>query len=218
MLLLGMGCLFTVAGVVVASLTHAAPSRDTHPTAARPVTSVSPAASARPASTRRSPAAAPPEIAATVAAPGGGPGAPVADVSALSPVQVYNVSRVRSGPVRIGDTTYSDSVRFTCDSGGSDSSGDLDYVVTGYGIMTATIGIPSDDTGAARDTMTVGFFNNGAGSQADGPYTITLGHPRQVRVRLTGSSQLEISCGATAPSGKAAEMDLALGNATIGPS
>lgn len=203
--LLGIGCVLIVAGVVVASLTNrgtaAGPPRQKPAVVTRP--------SALPA---------PSEVIATVAAAGGGPGARVADVSALTPVQVYNVSGLRTGPVRIGGTTYTDSVRFTCDSGGSDSSGDLDYVVTGYGSMSATIGIPNDDTRAAHDTMTVGFYDNGAASQTAGPYTITFGHPRQVRVRFSGSSQLEISCGATAPSGKAAQMDLALADATIGPS
>jgi hypothetical protein len=154
----------------------------------------------------------------TVTAHGGGPGSPVADLSELTPVQEYNVSRVSDGPVRIGATTYADSVRFTCDSGSHDSSGDLDYVVTGYGSMTATVGIPADDTRAAADTMTVSFFNNGSGSQVSGPVTVTLGHPQQVRMRFHGSSQLEISCGAVDAAQSAKSMDLALGNATIGPS
>jgi hypothetical protein len=153
----------------------------------------------------------------TVAAHGGGPGSPVADLSELTPVQEYNVSRVADGPVRIGATTYADSVRLTCDSGSHESSGDLDYVVTGYGSMTATVGIPADDTRAAGDAMTVSFFNNGSGSQVTGPVTVTLGHPRQVRVRFRGSSQLEISCGAVNTTQSARSMDLALGNATIGP-
>jgi hypothetical protein len=210
--LLGIGCLFVVAGVVMAGLTHTLPTRGT--AAARPATRPRPAVAVRPTAAARP---APRVVIATVAAPGGGPGAPVADVSALTPVQAYNVTGLRTGPVRIGGTTYTDSVRFTCDSSGRGSAGDLDYVVTGYGSMSATLGIPSDDTHAAGDTMTVAFFNNGSGSQTDGPYTITLGHPRRVHVRFTGSSQLEISCGATAQSGKAAAMDLALANATIGP-
>lgn len=202
--LLGIGCVLVVAGVVVASLGHNPPTRNTG--AATP---------ASPSATHVRPA--PREVIATVAAAGGGPGALVADVSRLTPVQAYNVSGLRTGPVRIGGTAYTDSVRFTCDSGARVSSGDLDYVVTGYGSMSATIGIPSDDTRAAGDTMSVSFFNNGSGPQTAGPYTITLGHPRQVHVRFTASSQLEISCAATTPSGKPAPMDLALANATIAP-
>ncbi len=168
-----------------------------------------------------------------IAAPGGGPGASVEDLSALSPVQAFNVSGVRSGPVRIGAVTYADSVRFTCDSGGHDSSGDLDYVVTGYGSMSATVGVPSDgapgdgapgdgapgdDTHGVGDTMTVAFFNNGSGPQVSQPLTITPGHPRRVHLRIRGSSQLEISCSAVNTATQSPEyMELALANATIGP-
>jgi hypothetical protein len=153
----------------------------------------------------------------TVGADGGGPGAEVADLSELTPVQEFNVSGVSAGPVRIGTVTYTDSVRFTCDSGGHDSAGDLDYVVTGYGSMSAVIGVPSDDAGVARDTMAVSFFNNGTGSQASGPVDVSLGHPQAVRLRFSGSSQLEISCSAVGGASQARYMDLALGNATIGP-
>jgi hypothetical protein len=154
-----------------------------------------------------------------VAADGGGPGAPVADLSRLTPVQKFNVSKVSSGPVRIGTTTYTDSVRFTCDSGGHDSGGDLDYVVTGYGSMSAVLGVPSDDRRAAGDVMTVSFFNNGTGSQTSRPVLVSLGHPQVVHLRFSGSSQLEISCSAVNASTKSARyMELALGNATIGPS
>jgi hypothetical protein len=83
--------------------------------------------------------------------------------------------------------------------------------------MTATLGIPSYDTGAAGDTMTVTFNNNGAGTQAAGPVTVTPGHPQQVRVRFKEASQLVISCAAVDGSGAARSMDLALGNAIIGP-
>lgn len=154
----------------------------------------------------------------TIAASGGGPGARVEDLSALTPVQAFNVSGVRSGPVRIGAVTYADSVRFTCDSGGHDSSGDLDYVVTGYGSMSATIGVPSDDTRAADDTMTVSFFNNGSGSQTSQGLTVSPGQPQRVRLSFHGSSQLEISCSAVNATTQFPEyMDLALANATIGP-
>jgi hypothetical protein len=157
------------------------------------------------------------QVTGTIAAAGGGPGSALADLSQLTPVQVYNVSGVSDGKVRIGATTYADSVRFTCDSGSHESSGDLDYVVTGYGSMTATLGVPSYDTSAAGDTMTVSFNNNGSGAQLDGPVTVTPGHPQQVRVRFRQASQLEISCTSVSPSGAARSMDLALGNAVIGP-
>jgi hypothetical protein len=85
--------------------------------------------------------------------------------------------------------------------------------------MSAVLGVPSDDTDAAGETMTVSFFNNGTGSQTSDPVAVSLGHPRAVHLRFSGSSQLEISCSAvSAASGSARYMELALGNATIGPS
>jgi hypothetical protein len=206
-----LGCLL-VAALAVAGLVavHSLPSHT--PKAARVARAV---VTARPTRATASPS--PRVTGGTVAAPGGGPGAAVADLSRLAPVQVYNVSGVSGGPVRIGVTTYSDSVRLTCDSGSHNSSGDLDYVVTGYGSMTATLGIPSYDAGAAGGAMTVTFNNNGAGTQAAGPVTVTPGHPQQVRVRFKEASQLVISCAAVSGSGAARSMDLALGNAVIGP-
>jgi hypothetical protein len=222
--LLVLGCMLVaaIAGVVTA-VHFLSPGTAVADTAARAASTARslPGAVAG-ATTAHSPAAraiaGPRVTGGTVAARGGGPGSPVADLSQLTPVQEYNVSGVSDGPVRIGATTYTDSVRLSCDSGSHESSGDLDYVVTGYGSMTATVGIPADDTRAAGDTMTVSFFNNGSGSQVTGPVTVTLAHPQQVRVRFHGSSQLEISCGAVDATGSARSMDLALGNATIGPS
>ena len=177
-----------------------------------------PTARATASATAAATATRPGHVAATIAAPGGGPGSPVAGLSALTPVQVYNVSRLRGGPVRVGADTYADSVRFTCDSGGRDSSGDLDYPVSGYGSMSALAAIPGDDARAAGDVMTVSFFNNGAGAQTSGPFTITPGHPLRVRVRLRGASQLEISCSAVdAATQSPRYMDLALANATLAP-
>jgi hypothetical protein len=199
--------------VVAGALLHSKLSRSGHP---RPVAV---ARTTRKPGARVLPGHSAPPIVTTVAADGGGPGAPVADLSLLTPVQEFNVSRVSAGPVRIGTTTYTDSVRFTCDSGGHDSAGDLDYVVTGYGSMSAMLGIPSDDADARGDTMTVAFFNNGTGSQMSAPFTVSLGHPQAVRLRFTGSSQLVISCSAVSAASRSARyMELALGNATIGPS
>ncbi|MBV9452239.1 MAG: hypothetical protein JO345_40760 [Streptosporangiaceae bacterium] len=137
---------------------------------------------------------------------------------ALTPVQEYNISGLHAGPVRISGVTYPDSVRFTCDSGDSDSSGDLDYAVSGFGSLTATVGIPDADTKAAGGTMTVTFLNNGSASQSTTPVTISPGHAQSVHVTFRHSSQLVISCSAMDADGRHAEyMELALGNATVGP-
>jgi hypothetical protein len=199
--------------VVAGALLHSPPSRTPRP---RPVAVVR---ATRTPPGRGLPAPGTQPVLTTVAADGGGPGAPVADLSQLTPVQEFNVSNVSAGPVRIGTTTYTDSVRFTCDSGGHDSAGDLDYVVTGYGSVSAVLGVPSEDASARGDTMTVAFFNNGTGSQMSAPFTISLGHPQAVHLRFSGSSQLVISCSAVSAASRSARyMELALGNATIGPS
>lgn len=154
----------------------------------------------------------PAPAAATVAAPGG-----QQRLSALTPVQEYNVSRLHAGPVRVGSVTYTDSVRFTCDSGGRGSAGDLDYHVSGYGSLSALAAIPSDNAMVGGEVMTVSFFYNGTGTQTSGPVTITPGHSRPVRIRLRGASQLEISCDAVdAATQSPRHMDLALANATLG--
>jgi hypothetical protein len=207
--LLTAGCLLIVAGLAVAGLVRFSPGRA--PTADDAAMARSP----RPHASVRIVHAAPRAVPAAVTAGGGGPGSPVADLSALTPVQEYNVSRLRTGPVQIGPVTYADSVRFTCDSGGRGSSGDLDYVVARYRSMSAMVGIPAGDSGA--DAMTVSFFNNGSGAQTSEPVTVTPGHPRRVRLSFRGASQLEISCSAVdTASGSATYMDVALGNAIIG--
>jgi hypothetical protein len=49
--------------------------------------------------------------------------------------------------------------------------------------------------------------------------TVSLDHPQPVHLNLQGSSQLEVSCSAINTTTQATEyMDVALGNATIGPS
>jgi hypothetical protein len=227
-MMLALGSVLTVAVVVTCALLHILPTRGPAParaaavrtkreTAGRQKLTAVPHATAAPSPASTTVARGP--ASTTVAADGGGPGAPVANLSELTPVQEFNVSKVSAGPVRIGTTTYTDSVRFTCDSGGHDSAGDLDYVVTGYGTMSALLGVPSDDTTAAGGAMTVSFFNNGTGAQTSDPVVVSPGHPQNVHVRFSGSSQLEISCSAVSAATKSARyMELALGNATIGPS
>jgi hypothetical protein len=201
---LGVGCMLLAALGIGGAVAHFVPPGKTATVAApKPHDTVRAAATVRP-QVRES----------VINAPGG---AALADLSRLTPVQVYNVSRVADGRVSFGAATYADSVRFDCDSGSRESSGDLDYVVTGYGSMTATLGIPSDDTSAAGGTMTVSFNNNGTGPQVSGPVTVTPGHPQQVKVRFRQASQLEIACTSVNASGAARSMLLGLGNAVIGP-
>lgn len=127
----------------------------------------------------------------------------------FSPVQVFNVSRLRAGPIVIDGTSYPESILFTCAGAGHASSGDIDYVVSGYGSLVTTIAVPSNATG----TASVSFFNNGAGAQVAGPYQVSPGHPRAVRIRFPGASQLEISC--TPSTTRSPGVGLALGSPVL---
>jgi hypothetical protein len=149
-----------------------------------------------------------------VAATGGGAGAPIADLSALNPVTTSEVSTPATGPQQIGATTYEDSVRFTCYS----SSGSVIYDVAGYKYLTTLIGIPSNASNGAGNAMTITFYKDGSATQLSSPVTVTLDHPQSIHLNLQGSSQLEIACSAINTSNQqTAYMDVALGNATIGP-
>jgi hypothetical protein len=154
----------------------------------------------------------------TVAATGGGAGSAVADLSDTTPLQNNYMGNVSNGPEQIGDTTYQNSVGFTCETGDNDGPTDLIYNVAGYKFLTAVFGIPSDATNAAGNTMTITFFKDGSTTQLATPMTISLDHPQSVQLNLDGSSQLEIACDATSVAGHSGvNMDAAMGNATIGP-
>jgi hypothetical protein len=198
------------------------PSPTVSPTSASPsATSPSPSGSsaapadsstASPAATGTSGASSSPN---SVQAGGGGAGAEVADLSALSPVQTYDISGPNNGPAQIGATVYQNSVGFTCYSGPSY----IDYNVAGYKFLNTVIGIPSNASNAAGNSMTVTFFKDGSSTQLGSPVTVSLDHPQSVHLDLAGSSQLEIACTAIGgTSHTTVSMDAALGNATIGPS
>jgi hypothetical protein len=152
-----------------------------------------------------------------VVADGGGPGAPISDLSALTPLSQNYVSSPTTGPQQIGATTYQDSVRFTCETN-SGNSGNVVYDVAGYKFLTAVIGIPSNASNAAGNAMTITFYKDGSSTQLSTPVTVSLDHPQSVHLNLQDSSQLEISCNAINTTSQSSEyMDVALGNATIGP-
>jgi hypothetical protein len=155
-------------------------------------------------------------VPSTVGATGGGVGAQVADLSALTAVQSNNISGPNPGPEQIGATIYQNSVGFTC-YGSSPSY--IDYNVAGYKFLNALIGIPSGASNAAGNSMTITFFKDGSSTQLGSPVTVSLDHPQSVHLNLDGSSQLEISCAAISQTTHSpVSMDGALGNATIGPS
>jgi len=180
------------------------------PGATSPSPSASSAASPV-ATTASSPGAtATPGATTTAVAPAGGPaGSAVANLSALTALQTSgNIGQLSSGPQQIGTVTYPDSVSFSCDDTGS-----IIYDVATYKFLTAQIGLPSNAANAAGNTMTITFFGDGS-TQLSRPVTVSLDHPQSVHLNLQGSSQLEIECNGSTNNW----MDVALGNATIGPS
>jgi hypothetical protein len=151
-----------------------------------------------------------------VAATGGGPGAPLADLSALTPVSRQNVTDESTGPQQVGAVTYENSVRFTCYAS---SGSDIVYDVAGYKYLNTVVGIPSNASNAVGNSMTFTFYKDGSATQLSTPVTVSLDHPQSVHLNLQGSSQLEIACSAINTSSQAkTDMDVALGNATIGSS
>lgn len=90
--------------------------------------------------------------------------------------------------------------------------------MAGYKYLTTLIGIPSNASNGSGNAMTITFYKDGSATQLSSAVTVTLDHPRSVRLDLQGSSQLEISCSAiNTTSQQATAMDVAFGNATIGP-
>lgn len=104
-------------------------------------------------------------------------------LSTLTPLQGSAI--VTASSEQIGTTTYSDSVDISC-------SGSPVYDVANYKTLDATVGLASDATGAAGESVTVAFLKDGA-SQLYG-VTVSLGHPRPLSVPLQGASQLAITC------------------------
>jgi hypothetical protein len=174
----------------------------------------SPAASS--SGTSAGPSASPATTASSVTAGGGGPGSPIANLSALTVLNQSYVGNLSNGPEQIGAVTYQDSVGFTCDTYGNLAN--FVYDVAGYKYLTALVGVPSDATNAAGNAMTITFFKDGS-TQLGQPITVSLDHPQSVHLPLQDASQLQISCNATnVTSHQPVDMDAALGNATIGPS
>jgi hypothetical protein len=235
-LLIWLICLLAAAALVIAGLVKYLPAhRSTANRAGATASPAQPSASATSGTTPSPAATAADSPAATtadspaasasaavsgsaVAAGGGGAGAPLADLSALTPVSQANIGEQSTGPEQIGSTTYEDSVRFTCASGDGSNSGDMIYDVAGYKYLTTLIGIPSDAPNGSGNAMTITFYKDGSATQLSSPVTVTLDHPQSIHLDLQGSSQLEISCSAiNTTSQQATAMDVAFGNATIGP-
>ncbi len=139
----------------------------------------------------------------------------------LSTLHAVNTSfnNYTTGPQQIDTTTYPDGIRFSCSSGGSDSSygyNSVTYNVAGYSTLTATIGVPPDAGNAAGNSATIEFYKDGNSTQLHLPVTVALDSPQTVKVNLQGTSQLEINCTAANPNGSFGEdIDVVIGDATL---
>jgi hypothetical protein len=171
--------------------------------------STSPSASA-PASASAAPTGSTPATAASSAPP------PTSGTSLFTqqPVQANDAS-IQNGAVQIGTTAYPDSIRFTCYTG-QDSPTSVVYDTAGFTFLNATLGIPSDATNAAGNTMNITFFKDGTTDQLGKTLTTALDSPVQLHLNLEGASQLSIACQATSTSSSdAVAMDVAFGNAVL---
>jgi hypothetical protein len=212
--------LLVIAGLVVTRPTAgtAVALRTPAPGASSPGTGNSASSSPSPAagSSGGSAAAASSTPSASVP-PGGSLAPPPASGTSLftqQPVQTTDASVV-NGAVAIGTTAYPNSIRYTC-STGVYSPSTVVYDVAGYTFLNATLGVPSNATNAAGNTMSVTFFKDGSTDQLGKTLTISLDNPVALHLNLAGASQLSIDCAATQNAGETpAAMDLAFGNAVL---
>lgn len=133
----------------------------------------------------------------------------VAYLSLAQPIEVTFINGDTPGPAIMGTTTYQRSVEVSC----GPSTGMVVYNVAGYNFVSATVGVPNNSSGATGNSATIAFLKNGSSTELGTPITVTLGQPQQVHLNLQGAEQLEITC--MTPS---SAMEVAFGNATIGPS
>ncbi len=154
-----------------------------------------------------------PSPSSTATAPPATSGTNLFNLTAVQNIGAYNLV---NGSEQIGTVTYPDSVRFSCSTGDNVAHTYLVYDVAGFSFLNATMGVPSDATNAAGNTMAVTFFKDGTTQQLGKTISIALDQPAQVHLNLDGASQLEIGCAATSSaSQQPVQMDVALGNAVL---
>ncbi len=135
------------------------------------------------------------------------------NLSSIKPVRINGVT-VSTGSEQIGTSSYPFSVRLACLGA---FNPDVTYNVAGYAFLDAVIGVPNDATNAAGSTTALTFVKDGS-IQLGSPINIALGQPQQVHLDLQGAQQLVIKCSPTVnTTHQVTNMDIALGNATIGP-
>jgi hypothetical protein len=91
--------------------------------------------------------------------------------------------------------------------------------VADFKFLDAVIGVPDHANKPVGNTATITFLKNGTTTRLGQPIIDVVGQPQPVQLNLQGAAQLDIACTAVAhATGSYESMDIALGNATIGPS
>lgn len=123
---------------------------------------------------------------------------------------------VQNGQQVITAVPYPDSIAFHCN--GTYGSGDPDeaYDIAGSTVFTAVIGV-ADDTSNVTGVIATVVFSNEAGQQLGQPVQVSLGHPRKVRLNVSGVTQLGMTCnGRDAQTSQTVDgFNVALGNAGV---
>jgi hypothetical protein len=124
-------------------------------------------------------------------------------------------SAVSAGQQVIGAQPYAKSISFYC-NGGSGNEPDEAYDVAGSTTFTAYAGIP-DNMQNATDVVATITFSNESGQQVGKPVQVSLGHPVQVKLNISGVIQLGLTCnGRNARTSQAVTgFQVALGNAGV---
>lgn len=99
---------------------------------------------------------------------------------------------LNTGQVVIGAKPYVNSISFDCQGADGDQP-DEAYDVAGSSTFTAEVGIADDMTGATDVIATVTFTDE-SGQQIGKPVQVSLGHPVQVSLNISGVTQLGMTC------------------------
>jgi hypothetical protein len=115
-------------------------------------------------------------------------------LSALTPTS--DNAGLGTGAQTMSATAYPNSVTFGCEGAGSTGQPDEAFDVAGHTSFRAVVGIPDNAQYATSLDETV-IFANQNGTQLMKPVVVSLGNPADVRLNISGVTQLEITCSGT---------------------
>jgi hypothetical protein len=135
-------------------------------------------------------------------------------LSALQPT--LDDADLQAGPQTMSSTAYQDSVTFGCDGPGGNDQPDEAFDVAGHTLFRAVVGIPDNAEDATNLNETVTFASQ-SGTQLMKPVVVSLGNPADVRLNISGVTQLEVICSGTNSETQAQDNgnQMTLGNANI---